>query len=362
MSGAIIDGLPYPILVSDAAAERVASLLDRAPTIAVVCDERVAPRARSIARACTRAGVTILGQLALRGGERCKSARTLERLWSWLHARGADRQTIVVAVGGGTVTDVAGFAAATFMRGIPWLAVPTTVLGMADAAIGGKTAIDLAEGKNLAGAFWSPVAVVADLGALATLPQRQLKTGLAEIVKAAVVGDAGLLDIVGRLQPHRPKADDWHAAIIAAARVKVRVVAADPRETGPREALNLGHTLGHALEHAARGRMPHGEAVSIGLRGEGLLALRAGLFSPPEHARVLRTLRHCTLPLAFQRIDSAAILRALRGDKKRRAGVVRFALPERIGAVRTGVAVADADLHAAIAQCARPPGAEELQE
>jgi len=150
--------------------------------------------------------------------------------------------------------------------------------------------------------------------------------------------------------------------IVAAATVKAGIVASDPREAGLREALNLGHTLGHALEHAARGRMPHGEAVAIGLRGEGLLALRAGLYSASEHARVLRVLKRCGLPLAYGRLESAVILRALRADKKRRDGVVRFALPERIGRVRTGMAVAEPDLRAVIAQCARAPGAEELGE
>jgi 3-dehydroquinate synthase len=362
MSDVVVDGLPYPILVSRSAAPGVGMVLRGAASAALVCDARVAPRARSIAREISRAGVSVLGQLAISGGERAKSMRTLERLWSWLLSLGADRRTVLVAIGGGTVTDVAGFAAATFMRGIPWLPVPTTVLGMADAAIGGKTAIDRAQGKNLAGAFWAPRAVVADLAALATLPRRHIMTGLAEIVKAAVIGDPHLLDLVDGLRPRRAVPADWREVIVAAAAVKVRIVASDPREAGPREALNLGHTLGHAIEHAAKGRMPHGEAVAIGLRGEGLLALRAGLYSMGEHARVLRALRHCELPLAYGRLDAGTILRALSRDKKRRGGSARFALPERIGSIRTGVAAGDADLRAVIAQCARAPGAEELGE
>lgn len=362
MSDVIIDGLPYPILVSEAPSACVATISQGVAAVALVWDQRVAARARAIARELSRAGISVVGQLGMRGGERCKSVRTLERLWAWLLRRGADRRTLLVVVGGGTVTDVAGLAAATFMRGIAWLPVPTTIVGMADAAIGGKTAIDLAEGKNLAGAFWAPTAVVADLGALATLPRRQIMTGLAEVVKAAVVGDPNLLDVVNGLRAYRAKPEGWREAIVAAAAVKAKIVASDPLEAGPREALNLGHTLGHAFEHAAGGRLPHGEAVAIGLRGEGLLALRAGLYSAREHARVLRTLKHCELPLAYGRLEPAAILRALRHDKKQRDGTVRFALPERIGSVRTGVAVHDADLRAVIAQCARPPGAEELGE
>jgi 3-dehydroquinate synthase len=362
MSDVVIDGLTYPVVVSDAPATRMGGLLQEAASVAIVCDARVASRAVKIGRELARGGAVVLGQLAIRGGERAKSLSTLERLWGWLLGRGADRRTVLLAVGGGTVTDVAGFAAATFMRGIAWLPVPTTVLGMADAAIGGKTAIDLKEGKNLAGAFWAPEAVMADLGALATLPRRQLMTGLAEIVKAAIVGDPRLLEVVNGLSPRKAKPAQWREAIVAAAAVKVRIVASDPREAGPREALNLGHTLGHAIEHASGGRMPHGEAVAIGLRGEGLLALRAGLYSAREHARVLRTLERCELPVAYGGLDGDAILRALRRDKKRRDGVVRFALPERIGSVRTGVAVRDADLRAVIAQCAWAPEAEELGE
>jgi 3-dehydroquinate synthase len=330
--------------------------------VAFVYDERVAALARRVAQRSARSGRKVLGHLGIRGGERCKSAEVVARLWRWLHASGADRHSVLVAVGGGTVGDVVGFAAATFMRGIRWMPVPTTLLAMVDAAIGGKTAIDLREGKNLAGAFWPPIAVVADLDSLATLPPRQIQTGVAEIVKAAIVGDPRLLEILATLRGRRIKPTAWLPIVAAAAAVKARVVASDPREQGERAALNLGHTLGHAIEHAARGRLEHGEAVAIGLRGEGLLAIRAGLFSPAEHARMLNSLEGWGLPLAHGGLDPTAIARSLRGDKKRRDGVVRFALPERIGAVRIGVAVNDADVRAVIRQCARPPGAEELRK
>jgi len=362
VSSVVVDGLEYPVVIAQSAADHVAELLPPDAAVAFVCDQRVARLARRLAQLSERSGRKVVGQLAIRGGERCKSADVVARLWRWLHGRGADRQSVLVVVGGGTVCDVAGFAAATFMRGIRWMPVPTTLLAMVDAAIGGKTAIDLPEGKNLAGAFWPPVAVLADLQSLATLPCRQVLTGVAEMVKTAVIGDPQLLETLAGLRGRRTKPADWLPAVAAAARVKARIVASDPLERGERASLNLGHTLGHAIEHVARGRLEHGEAVAIGLRGEGLLAIRAGLFSPGEHARMLTSLERWGLPLAHGRLDPSAIARSLRGDKKRRDGVVRFALPERIGAVRTGVTVDDADVRAVIRQCARPPGAEELRK
>ena len=362
MSDIILDGLRYPVVMSDDAPARVATALEGAPSVAIVYDARVAARRAAIEAAVAASGVNVIGALELRGGERVKRTRSLEELWRWLVERRADRQTVLVAVGGGTITDLAGFAAATFMRGIAWVAVPTTILAMADAAIGGKTAIDLAEGKNLVGAFWEPRAVVGDFAALDTLPRRERATGMAEIVKAAVIGDPALLDEIGRRRPARAAADALREAIVRAAQVKIKIVAGDLREAGAREALNLGHTIGHALEHTAHRAMPHGHAVSIGLRGEGLLALASGRFSRPEHARVLQALRRAKLPLYEASIDVDAALRAMELDKKRRDGQIRFALPERLGHVVTAVALDPVAVRAAVAQCATAPQAEELGE
>lgn len=361
VSDLILDGLPYPVILSDDAPARIAELL-RGHRIALLFDARVEERQLAIRRALSAAQADVAGALPVRGGERAKSLRSLELVWRWLLECRADRETVLLAVGGGTVTDLAGFAAATFMRGIAWLPVPTTVLGMADAAIGGKTAIDLREGKNLAGAFWPPRAVIGDLGALGTLPRRERSTGLAEIVKAAVVGDPGLLELVDGMRSTGAKNPVWPEAIARAARVKIEIVGGDLRESGARAALNLGHTIGHGIEHAARGRVTHGHAVAIGLRGAGILALRMGMFSPDDHRRVLRALRRAALPLYDASIDTAAVLLAIQADKKRRDGEIRFVLPERIGRVRTGIAVKPADLRAVVEQCATPPQAEELGE
>ena len=361
MSDLVVDGLAYPVVVSKRAASCAIDALRGASGVAIIYDDRVARRAEMLIAAARNAGFKLLGSLALRGGERIKSLSSARALWRWLLARGADRSSVLVAIGGGTLTDLAGFAAATYMRGIAWVAVPTTLLGMVDASIGGKTAIDLPEGKNVAGVFWSPKAVVADLEALATLPRREIENGMAEIVKAAVVGDPSLLGLARAAFAGRKDLDAWGQVVAAAARVKISIVAADPLESGRREALNLGHTLGHAIEHASRGRLPHGRAVAIGMRGEGLLAIELGLFSRQAHARVLAALSEARLPLYDRRLDVGRATRALLADKKRRGGGIRFALPAAIGDVRTGIEADAALIRCALAQCARPPRAEELE-
>ena len=215
-------------------------------------------------------------------GERHKEWPAVQALCArWLERR-LHRAGLVVAIGGGVVTDTVGFAAAVYLRGIPWVAVPTTLLGMVDAAIGGKTGVNLPQGKNLVGAFWPPRLVVVDVMVLATLPGRELRAGLAEVDKSAWIGDHGLLELVpervsswSALAPAR-----WQALVAGAAAVKARVVSADEHEAGPRQALNLGHTLGHALETATGyERFLHGEAVAWGMAAVAAIARRRGLLS-----------------------------------------------------------------------------------
>ena len=306
----------------------------------VVSDETVA-RLHAAALA-DRLGAPLL---ALPPGEEHKTLASAERVVRWLLGRGAERRDAVVAVGGGVVTDVAGFAASVTLRGVRWVAVPTTLLGMVDAAVGGKTGVDLDLGKNLVGTFWQPAAVLADPEALATLDRRQLRSGLVEVVKAAIIAPSvlsGLLDragaavAAGELALAEP-------LIAEAVRVKAEIVAADEREAGRRAALNLGHTLGHALE-AATGyrRLLHGEAVAWGLLTALSLAVRRRLLEPGEARRWVRRL-----------LDAAALppvadlpWEALRGfigrDKKAAAGTVGWVLP-RVGRVDTGVTVADGE-------------------
>lgn len=350
----MIDGLAYPILIADDAAAEIMTVWPEARRAAVVFDRNVATRALPLESALRAAGVDVLGVLGIAAGERRKRMRSVEAIHAWLLERGADRRTVIVAVGGGTLTDVAGFAAATFLRGAPWVAVPTTVLGMVDAAIGGKTGVDRPEGKNLIGAFWDPAAVVADLGALDSLALSQRRTGMAEIIKSAIIANASLLDEAAAMRLHAPAAR-WRPLIAAAARVKVDVVAADPREVGPRAVLNLGHTVGHALELASGYRLKHGEAVSIGLRAAGLLSLHRAFWGAQDHGRVLGTLRACGLPLWSKGLAVDVVAAAMTKDKKRRDGKHRFVLPTAIGAVRVGVEVTNDEVRSTLLACAAPP-------
>jgi 3-dehydroquinate synthase len=342
---------------SDEDAARLA-FLSGARTAYLVLDRAVASRARAVAGALAAAGIDVLGKTAMAGGERSKKMRSVEKIHADLVAAGADRATLVVAVGGGTVTDVAGFAAATYMRGVPWLPVATTVLGMVDAAIGGKTGVDMPEGKNLVGAFWQPVGVVADLTALGSLPVRERRTGMAEIVKHAIVGDAGLLGVCETFDSGSSGAD-WPSLIRRAAEVKLRIVRRDERETGVRASLNLGHTIGHGIEQAKRFRLSHGAAVAVGLRAAGLLALRRGMWNTKAHARVLRALAQAGLAVHVERLSASETIAAMRHDKKRTNGTHRFVLPLRLGTVAVGIDVSEPEIRRVLAICGRPASSSE---
>lgn len=273
---------------------------------------------------------------ALPAGEAAKTRETKARLEdSWL-AAGADRSSVVVALGGGTVGDLAGFAASTWHRGVPFVQAPTTVLAMADAALGGKTAVDLPGGKNLVGTFHQPLAVYADVATLATLPDDDYRDGFAEIVKAGVIADATLFSRVerdaARLVRREPAA--LERAIAAGLRVKARIVSADERESGSRAALNFGHTIAHALEAASSYRIPHGSAVAIGMAVEAGIARERRGFPARDEARLRAVLAALGLSVAVPAgLDLDAVVSAARRDKKSRAGTIRFSLPYEVGAM-----------------------------
>lgn len=348
----IVDGLPYPVAIAADAAAEIRAHLAGVSSAILVADKQVSARAHAIEGAVRAASVTVQSTIATPAGESLKTMAAVEELCDLIVAARADRGTVLIAVGGGTLTDAAGFAAAICLRGLAWIAVPTTTLGMVDAAIGGKTGVDLRAGKNLAGVFWNPLAVVADLMSLETLPARQRGAGLAEALKAAVIGDAGLFELLERFDVGaEPPA--WRPVIAKAAAVKARLVAADPREAGPREALNLGHTFAHAIEAASGYAVPHGEAVAVGLRAAGALAraLRTG-WTQDDQQRLVGALRSANLPVDVADLAPDAIVEAMGADKKRRDARLRFVLPERIGRVRVGVdADADTVLAATSAIC-----------
>ncbi|MCK5379276.1 MAG: 3-dehydroquinate synthase [Acidobacteria bacterium] len=213
-------------------------------------------------------------------GEEHKVWTQVEGLCAQWLEMGLHRSDTILAIGGGVVTDCAGFAASIYMRGVKWIAAPTTLLAMVDASVGGKTGVNLAEGKNLLGTFWQPSLVVADIDTLETLPERELRAGLAEVIKSAWIGDRDLLDLI---DPSRPISDPlWEELVMRTIQVKARIVEEDEREVGVRKALNLGHTLGHALE-AATGykRFLHGEAIAWGMRAVAAIAAERGLLANP---------------------------------------------------------------------------------
>jgi 3-dehydroquinate synthetase len=249
----------------------------------------------------------------------------------------------VVTLGGGVVSDLAGFAAATYLRGIRWMALPTSLLAMVDAALGGKTGADLPDGKNLIGAFHPPRLILADPRALETLPEVERVNGMAEALKHGVIADPRLFEIcAGGWDAVRAS---WDELLRRAIAVKVAIVREDPTEQGRRAALNLGHSIGHAIETASAYRLRHGEAVAIGMVAEARLAERIGLAGPGLAAQIAAALSGLGLPIrAPDDLDRAATERAFLVDKKRLDGKVRFALPAAIGDVRVGVQVERTDL------------------
>jgi 3-dehydroquinate synthase len=263
-----------------------------------------------------------------------KTMRTVEEVCRMLTRAGADRKTLLVAVGGGVVGDVAGFVAASYLRGVALVHVPTTLVAQVDSAIGGKTGVNLPEGKNLVGAFYPPRLVVADTNLLSTLPQRQFRSGLAEVIKYGVIADR---EMFGFLEKNMEKVLARDAAALAyliprCAEIKAQVVSRDEREAGLREILNFGHTFGHALESVTRyRRYQHGEAVAWGMMAAALLGHEVRLMAADEAARVIGLVRRVGKLPQWPQVPAKKIIEAMRADKKAQAGKLRFVLSRRIG-------------------------------
>ncbi len=346
------EDLGYPITVAlDVRAEAQAFARGSGPVAIVLCDanRHVAALARDIA---ARAGGCPVCAVAL--GEPRKRLATVERILDAMLAAGLERGGIAIGVGGGVASDVFGFACATYMRGVRYAHVATSLVAMVDAAIGGKTGVNLRGGKNLAGAFADPVAVFCHADALRTLPERAVREGLAEVVKAAIIEGGAFFEALEVLAAHPIATWPWPTVIAESVKVKTMSVADDRLERGAREVLNLGHTFAHAIERASNYRTTHGEAVALGLRAAGLLALRTGRFSESEHLRVLALLALLRLPLRTV-LAPDVIAASMVHDKKRRAGRQRFVLPRAIGDVEYGVECAPASVRAVLRRLREAP-------
>lgn len=262
----------------------------------------------------------IIGQ-----GEGVKSLQTVERVYRELMTMGADRSTFILGIGGGIVTDIAGFVAATYMRGVDFGFVSTTLLGQVDASIGGKNGVNVADYKNMVGTFRQPRFVISDVSMLETLPERQLRAGMAEVVKSALVGDADLFNYMEQAAGEK----QYEEIVLRAVAVKAHIVAQDECEGGIRRLLNLGHTLGHALEKCTR-EVNHGEAVAIGMSQIAHASVRCGMLASHDAERVdalLQSLGFCLTPP----VSMTDVLREVKYDKKKRDNMLKVVMPVRIG-------------------------------
>jgi 3-dehydroquinate synthase len=324
-------------------------LLDRAElyrahlgggSVAIVTNDVVAPLYLSRVRSAL--GEARITEIIVPDGEQAKSWPTLERVFDALLEARCGRDTLLIALGGGVVGDLAGFAAAVYQRGMPFLQVPTTLLAQVDSSVGGKTAINHARGKNMIGAFHQPLAVVSDVATLDTLPDRELRAGLAEVIKHALALDAAFVDWLEssmEMLLTRDRVALSHA-VWRCCELKAAIVAADERESGVRSLLNFGHTFGHAIEAATGyGAWLHGEAIAAGMVMAAALSEDLGLIGAADVARVRRLIQRAGLPTAGPGIEAGELITLMTADKKAAQGKPRFVVLEGVGraALRGGI-------------------------
>jgi len=317
---------PHEIVVgADIQAELPALVGTDVRTVVVVHVGRLSATARVVCEVLAAAGYIVRSE-AVPDGEAAKDVSVAAWIWSRLAAAGVGRNDAIVAVGGGAVTDLAGFVAATWLRGIRIVLVPTTLLGMADAAIGGKTAINTTAGKNLVGAFHPPAGVLVDISTLATLPVPEYVSGLAEVIKAGFIADPVILDLIESEPAAAAKPGGSHERelIERAIKIKAAVVSADLREAGPREMLNYGHTLGHAIERVEDYSIRHGEAVAIGMCFAAAVGRLAGRLNDVTAARHWQVLSAVGLPTSYRGASWTELREVMALDKKTRAARLRM--------------------------------------
>ncbi|QDT04023.1 3-dehydroquinate synthase [Rubripirellula lacrimiformis] len=356
-----LGGRSYSIQISSGASDGFAasirSALGDVSHVLVIADEAVdQPWAESVSAALAASGEEAspirVSRTTVASGEPSKSIAEMDRLLQWVLQKGGDRRSVIVAVGGGVIGDLAGFIAASFARGIRFVQVPTTLLAMVDSSVGGKTGINLPGAKNMVGAFWQPSLVLIDTDVLSTLSQRSYLSGLAEVIKYGVIDDAEffaeLEDQATALVARKPAA--LRHAISRSCQSKASVVGEDERETSGRRAiLNYGHTFAHAIEATAGyGKFLHGEAVAIGMQMAARLAVDLGMCDPSLLDRQTRLIQACCLPTTWADADPDAMLPVMMRDKKVAHGKLRFILPTKIGAVEMVGDVDEAAVRAAI--------------
>jgi len=351
-------GTGYDILIQEGGIDKIGKMLkerDLRGPILLVSDSNVSPiYAERVLNALRSAGYAAQ-QSIIPAGEANKTLETVSQLWRATLNAGLDRKSTIVSLGGGMTSDLAGFTAATFMRGCSWVALPTSLLAMVDASMGGKTGFDLPEGKNLVGAFHPPRLVLADPETLATLPKRELRSGMAEVLKHGIIADSELFYLCGNFfttententefNEKKEKKSSVSSVVSEIVRrgmaVKIKIIEEDPFEGGIRAALNLGHTIGHAVELVSGFELLHGEAVGIGMVAEAKLAEKLGIAETGLANKIADALVALGLPTEIpQHLPIPAIIRTMQTDKKKSAGIIRFALPVKIGNVKVGVEV-----------------------
>ena len=334
-----VSSSPYGVRIAAGLIDRVGAAirpLTKSRRVGLVTDDHVGPLyADRVSRSLADAGFEVV-HVMLKSGEANKTLPGLMPVYDTLLGQRIERTTPVLALGGGVVGDMTGFAAATLLRGVPFIQIPTTLLAMVDASVGGKTGVDHAAGKNLIGAFHQPLTVLIDPQVLTTLPPRELRSGLAECIKHEIIRDPlGFtemekdLDAVQALDPSRI------AELIAHnVRIKANVVMNDPYENGERAHLNFGHTFGHAIESISRFDYSHGESVALGIVAACRTAVAMKLLAEAAADRIIRLIGRAGLPTGGMALDANAVYDAMYADKKVKAGRLRVVLPDRIGPCR----------------------------
>ena len=334
----------YEVTLNNSWRKDLASICEGRTRIAVIVSETYSPELIELKNLDAELHV-----FQVPDGEDGKSISTLTKLWNWLGAAGFTRSDLIIGIGGGAVTDLAGFAAASWLRGLDWVAVPTSLAGMVDASVGGKTGINSDYGKNLIGAFHSPISVIIDTDFLKTLSDRDFSAGMAEVIKCGFISDPKILELASKhsVESLRNKPEVISELIQRSVTVKAQVVSSDFKESFARETLNYGHTLGHAIEIHAKYQLRHGEAVAIGLVYAAELAAARGLITAAEldlHRSILSAYK---LPISFDRQAWQKLAPLLALDKKARGKTIRFVALNGIGSTVRLEDLTSAELDAA---------------